>query len=233
MDDEERSAVPGPGWSFFSNHALALIYVVQHPASTVRDIARGVDITERAMLGILRTLDDERVIERMRDGRRNTYSVNFSRLATFRRAAVAPLTPREFIEPLIETLFALSGDSVERHHASAQAEGAPREAPAGAWGFFTNQLRVLIAIAIDSSRTVHDIGGGVGVTDRAAVAIVNQLENEGLVARSREGRRNRYAIDFEAVRTSNRWSSSGWPFPQEIVDVCVRGLRAIATRSGD
>jgi hypothetical protein len=71
------------------------------------------------------------------------------------------------------------------------------------------------------------------VTDRAAVAIVNQLEDEGFVARSREGRRNRYVIDFEAVRTSHRWSSGAWPFPQEIADVCVRGLRAIATRSAD
>ena len=58
-------------WSFLTNHALVLIYVIMHPDSTVREIAVGIGVTERATLAILRELEDEGIVERHRDGRRN------------------------------------------------------------------------------------------------------------------------------------------------------------------
>ena len=56
-------------WSFLTNHALVLVFVIRQPDSTVRQIAEGVRITERATLAILRQLSDDRIVERRRDGR--------------------------------------------------------------------------------------------------------------------------------------------------------------------
>ena len=44
-------------WDFLTNHALALIHVIDHPRSALREIASAVGITERATLSIPRTLE--------------------------------------------------------------------------------------------------------------------------------------------------------------------------------
>src|SRR6478672_6653714 len=95
-------------WGFLTNHALILIYVTGHRDSTVRDIAEAVGVTERATLAILRELDLEGIVERHRDGRRNTYALNFERLAAYRREGTVTLAPREFVDGLIGALLSLS-----------------------------------------------------------------------------------------------------------------------------
>jgi DNA-binding MarR family transcriptional regulator len=215
-------------WGMFSNHALVLVYVLTHPDSTVREIAQHVGTTERATLGMLRALDQEEIIVRRRQGRRNTYGVNFERLARFRRAQVPPLSPARFIDGLIETLLRLS-PSPAAGGALARPPAHELTAPSGSWGFFTNHLRVLIAIASRSAATVREIAHGVGITERATLAILRHLEDEGMVARGREGRRNVYTLDFPALQRSSRWSpDTGWQMPSPIVDYCVRGLRELA-----
>src|SRR5581483_6153078 len=88
-----------PSWNFLTNYALILVYVALHPDSTVRTIANDIGITERAALAILRDLDDEGIVDRSREGRRNTYSVNFGRLSAVRRGGSAsPRTPRPFVD---------------------------------------------------------------------------------------------------------------------------------------
>jgi DNA-binding MarR family transcriptional regulator len=216
-------------WSLFSNHAVVMVYVLQHPDSTVREIARGVGITERATLAILALLDEDRVILRTREGRRTTYAVNFERLSTFRRASVAPLTPAAFIDGLIETLLHLRGEGAARRAAPRRPETGELSAPAGSWGFFTNHLRVLIALAIDRGRTVHDIAGVVGITERAAASILKQVEDEGLISRERDGRRNVYSLDASGLRSFERWGGSAeWRMPGEIVEYCVRTFAKMA-----
>ena len=84
-----------PSWSFLTNYAIVLVYVALHPDSTVRTIAADVGVTERAALSILRDLDIEGIVRRTRNGRRNTYSVDFSRLASMRRGG------RETTNPLM------------------------------------------------------------------------------------------------------------------------------------
>lgn len=42
---------------------------------------------------------------------------------------------------------------------------------------------------------IRDIAAAVGVTDRAAQTILNELVEAGYLARSRHGRRNRYHLD--------------------------------------
>ncbi len=67
-------------WGFLTNHALVLIHVIDHPRSTLREIARAVGITERATLSILRALEEDDIISRRKEGRRNRYTVNLAAL---------------------------------------------------------------------------------------------------------------------------------------------------------
>src|SRR5579875_891126 len=62
------------------------------------------------------------------------------------------------------------------------------------WSFLTNHARVLLCIAEDPTVRLREIGDRVGVTERAAHRIVNELVAAGYVTRERSGRRNRYAV---------------------------------------
>jgi DNA-binding MarR family transcriptional regulator len=90
-------------WGLLTNHALVLINVIEHPRSTLRDIAAAVGITERATLSILRALEADAIIGRRKEGRRNFYTVDVSALLAYR--AHAPYS----IEQLASALFVLSG----------------------------------------------------------------------------------------------------------------------------
>lgn len=220
-------------WGFLTNHALVLIYVVRHPGATVREISSGVGVTERATLEILRQLGDEGIVERRREGRRNTYSVNFEAMAAYRREGTVQLTPREFVDGLIGVLLAMS------HYEGSTDGAAPKELDSGAleprtgdWGFFTNHALLLLAIILDPGATVREMAMSVGVTERAVVAILNQLEDGGIVIRERQGRRNSYTLDLAALRAFPRWSPGEWELPPELVDIAVNGLRALMQRNG-
>lgn len=219
-------------WGFLTNHALVLIYVVRHSGATVREISAGVGVTERATLEILRLLSEDGIVERHREGRRNTYSVDFAALAAYRREGTVSLTPREFVDGLIKTLLAIT---------DYRGEGGPRrDAPdsgaldpkIGTWGFFTNHALMLLSIVMEPDNTVREMALNVGVTERAVVAILNQLEDEGIVLRQKQGRRNSYLIDFKVLHAFPRWSPGAWPLPPQLVDVAVSGLEALSRRSG-
>ncbi|MFD5623363.1 helix-turn-helix transcriptional regulator [Streptomyces yangpuensis] len=62
------------------------------------------------------------------------------------------------------------------------------------WTFLTNHARVLIAIARDPGARLRDIAADCGLTERTVQAIVTDLETDGYLTRTRDGRRNRYAI---------------------------------------
>ena len=218
-------------WGFLTNHALVLIYVVRHPNSTVREISAGVQITDRATLSILRQLSGDGVMERHRDGRRNTYAVNFDRLAAYRRIGTVALTPRQFVDALIQTLL-----NIAQYHGMApspngrehgELDSGSLDPMLGTWGFFTNHALLLLAIAMDSQSTVREMAASVGITERAVVAILNQLEDGGIIVRERQGRRNSYVIDLEALSRFPRWSPGDWEFPPELIEVAVAGLRAL------
>ena len=65
---------------------------------------------------------------------------------------------------------------------------------AAAWTFLTNHAHVLLCIAEDPEARIRDLADKVGITERAVHRIVDDLEHAGYVSRSREGRRNRYAV---------------------------------------
>jgi DNA-binding MarR family transcriptional regulator len=223
-----------PSWGFLTNHALVLIYVVRHNDSTVREISSGVGVTERATLAILRQLSDEGIVVRHRDGRRNTYAVNFDVLAAYRREGTVAITPRLFVDGLIQTLLSISdyhGGDKNGSSKPAPDSGA-LEPRIGTWGFFTNHALLLLSVAMDPQATVRELAVSVGVTERAVVAILNQLEDEGVVLRNKHGRRNTYTIDFKALRGFPRWSPGDWKLPPELVDVAVTGLQRLVEASG-
>jgi DNA-binding MarR family transcriptional regulator len=215
-----------PTWTFLTNHPVVLIFVVQHPESTVRVIAQGVGLTERATLAILRDLDDEGLVERHRTGRRNTYAVNYGRLMGLADGtAMGPA-----VGAVVNVLISISpeGRAARREHAPTKHDKRPR---ASSFEFFTNHMLMLAAIAQDTNRTVRELAAQVGVTERAAVAILHALEAEGIIERHREGRRNTYSIDLEAFRDFRGWEYEGWAVPQPLIDVAVNAVRAMGRAS--
>ncbi len=72
-------------WKLLTNHALVLIHVGQRPRSTLREIASGVGITERATLSILRALEEDGLISRQREGRRNHYRLHYGAILRERK----------------------------------------------------------------------------------------------------------------------------------------------------
>jgi DNA-binding MarR family transcriptional regulator len=219
-------------WGFLTNHALVLIYVVKHSGATVRDISAGVGVTERATLEILRLLSEEGIVERHREGRRNTYSVDFDVMAAYRREGTVSLTPREFVDGLIKTLLAITDYRGEGGPMKEAPDSGALEPKIGTWGFFTNHALLLLAISMDPGSTVREMAMSVGVTERAVVAILNQLEDENIIVRQKQGRRNSYLVDFKALHAFSRWSPGDWPLPPQLVDVAVQGLEVMARRSG-
>jgi DNA-binding MarR family transcriptional regulator len=220
------------GWSFLTNYTLVLIYIVLNPDSTVRTIAQGVGITERATLALLRDLDVDGIIARKRDGRRNTYSVNFERLAEGRRGSSVggSMTPRPFVDVVVRTLFALADETGEHlPPPKAPVHEHKLRTRAGSWGFFTNQMLMLLALASDHKRTVRELADSIGITERAGLGVIGQLESDGIITRTRDGRRTKYTIDFERFRSFRGWTFDTWSIPPSLIDVATAGLRALAS----
>lgn len=62
------------------------------------------------------------------------------------------------------------------------------------WTFLTNHAHVLITIAREPDIRLRDIAERVGITERGAYGIVNDLVKAGYLSRTRDGRRVRYQI---------------------------------------
>ncbi len=66
-------------WTFLTNHAHVLLLIAQNPEIRLRDVAKQVGITERAVQRIVADLEAEAYLTRRRSGRRNQYQVNLER----------------------------------------------------------------------------------------------------------------------------------------------------------
>lgn len=65
----------------------------------------------------------------------------------------------------------------------------------GTWVFLTNHAHVLLSIARDPEIRTRDIAEQVGITERAAQRILADLVENGYVVKTKDGRRNRYAVN--------------------------------------
>jgi DNA-binding IclR family transcriptional regulator len=62
------------------------------------------------------------------------------------------------------------------------------------WTLLTSHCRVLLSISKDHEARLRDIADELGITERRAYAIVNDLTQAGYVIKYKDGRRNRYEI---------------------------------------
>ena len=63
------------------------------------------------------------------------------------------------------------------------------------WTFLTNHGHVLLAVASDPDMRVNDVAARVGITPRAALVILHDLEEAGYLQRQRVGRRTHYEVE--------------------------------------
>lgn len=69
----------------------------------------------------------------------------------------------------------------------------------GRWSLLTNHALVLVHVVQNQRSTLSDIADAVGITDRAALAILRALEADEIIARKKDGRRIEYTVDLEAL----------------------------------
>jgi hypothetical protein len=65
------------------------------------------------------------------------------------------------------------------------------------WSFLTNHARVLVCIAHDPRVRLRDIAMMLGITERSAFGILNDLVTAGYVIKEKDGRRNRYRVQHD------------------------------------
>jgi hypothetical protein len=67
------------------------------------------------------------------------------------------------------------------------------------WAFLSHHAHVLLCSSRDpDARLRGEISSAVDITERAVQAIVNDLDNEGYVERTRVGRRNHHSVNTTA-----------------------------------
>lgn len=76
-----------------------------------------------------------------------------------------------------------------------KAVAVPVDAEEAGWTFLSNHTHVLVCLAGGEEPTVRDIAMRVGITERAVMRILSDLEAGGVLERERDGRRNRYRIN--------------------------------------
>ena len=62
------------------------------------------------------------------------------------------------------------------------------------WGFITNHGLVLAEITKRPSSTARQLGDAVGLTERATLKIIKDLDEEGYITKNKVGRNNVYRI---------------------------------------
>lgn len=68
-----------------------------------------------------------------------------------------------------------------------------------AFNFITNHGRVLLAVAVDPTRTIRQIAAEVGVTERATHRVITNLTEAGYLERVRVGRRVNYRLNLHKL----------------------------------
>ncbi|MDY7106615.1 MAG: helix-turn-helix domain-containing protein [Actinomycetota bacterium] len=105
-----------PGWTFLTNHAHVLVAIARNPELRQRDIALMVGVTERAAQKILRELEDEGYVSRVRVGRRNHYELHADR--PLRHPLESDHDVRELLELFTDELGSTGVPSEEMTRAS-------------------------------------------------------------------------------------------------------------------
>ena len=62
------------------------------------------------------------------------------------------------------------------------------------WNFITNHGAVLIIVSQQPKITAREVSQRLGITERAVLNIVADLDDAGYITRTREGRTNNYVV---------------------------------------
>lgn len=62
------------------------------------------------------------------------------------------------------------------------------------WTFFSNHGHVYFIIALEDDVVVREIAQKVGITERAVLNIIQDLEDAGYIVREKVGRTNKYKV---------------------------------------
>lgn len=65
------------------------------------------------------------------------------------------------------------------------------------WTFLTNHSHVLICLAKSASMRIRDIANAVGITERAVMHIIADLDKAGYIDRVKDGRCNVYQTHLD------------------------------------
>lgn len=87
-------------WTFFSNYAHVLVCLADNPHARLRDVADKVGITERTAFRLIGELEGAGILERIKEGRRNHYSINSD--AHLRHAIEEHCTVGELLEAVLQ-----------------------------------------------------------------------------------------------------------------------------------
>ena len=66
------------------------------------------------------------------------------------------------------------------------------------WTFLSNHAHVLVCLAHNPDVRSREVADKVGITERRVFKIISDLEESGVIIRSKEGRRNHYEFNFDA-----------------------------------
>jgi hypothetical protein len=108
-------------WSFITNHARVLLLLAGDPDARLRDLAAGLDITERTAYGIVTDLVEAGYLVKQRDGRRNRYHIQEH------LPLPDPIGRERTIGEVLELLTA-------RHDSSTESNGPDRSTRTGEHG---------------------------------------------------------------------------------------------------
>ena len=215
-------------WGFLTNHAHVLIQIARNPRSTVREIALATGITERAVISVLQDLRMSGIAIAEREGRQNIYWVDMAAMENRSSWAASDSNveiPRALMEATVRGLSRLAARNGGR--GKRPAAGIDRAVRAGAerrWGFLTTHALMLIHVIQHPRSTVREIALAVGVTERAAHSALQDLREAGIIERHREGRRNRYTVNFDHLASYRREGTAPDLVPGAFVSFLLKAL---------
>lgn len=78
MQQIHEKNVTHPAWSFITNHTHVLVCIHKQNHITARELSQKIGITERSVQRIISDLLQSDVIERAKQGRNNSYTINWN-----------------------------------------------------------------------------------------------------------------------------------------------------------
>jgi DNA-binding transcriptional ArsR family regulator len=100
------------------------------------------------------------------------------------------------------------------------------------WGFLTTHALILICVAQHPRSTVREISQAVGITERATHSALQDLREGGIIDREREGRRNRYELNFERLGAFRREGTAPDLVPSVFVSFLLDALLGVRPAVG-